>query len=503
MPRILPGTSDGIIRENVRSLKQQGYSEVEAIARANKRRADPDEPDASDESTELGVDDSEASDRQFVIVTKDFSGLGWAKKLQEEGETVTLAHRWSPKAETDPKDRQRYDQIGKGWLTTMELSEALRTLRTDSTYWIFAENNFPEEADALRAQGQKVFGTSALSNKLEHDRHYAIEVADEHGLPSPPCESFSSRQEGLAFLDANPDTAYVFKPDDGKFNYMTFVPVRERGEDANREGHTYLSHMKQEPGAYILQERVTGVEVNVECWLYEGEPFLAFACLESKRKNNWDLGEMAGCAGDFAWSISVNSKLCQQTIGKMLPFYKEQKYTGFADVNVILGDHGPVFLEVCNRFGYNGHVTLFLGLALDGFGSIIADYIDGYLEGMDDRFRQGVIASSLSLFLEHPREGLPVHISDQFVEQFFPFDGYKEQETFLLTGYSNEVGILVDCSAHTVHEAAQEVLNNLTHKEAVSFPDMYYRTDLGERNYSNAPNSRWHALQAKQLLGVQ
>src|SRR5260370_106427 len=90
--------------------------------------------------------------RQFVICTRDFSGLGWAKKLMEEGETVTVAHQ---NEEDDPKLKKQYDHVGKDWLTMMPLSEAFDKLRTDETYWIFAENNFPEEADALRRKGQR------------------------------------------------------------------------------------------------------------------------------------------------------------------------------------------------------------------------------------------------------------------------------------------------------------------------------------------------------------
>ena len=446
--------------------------------------------------TDVEASTSDSPARQFVVVTADYSGLGWAKKLQDEGETVTLAVE---NPETKPEHKREFDQVAKGWLDTMPLSEALTILRTDSTYWIFAENCFTEQADKLRSQGQKVFGTSALAEKLEHDRKYATDIATAHGLESPPTHEFTTRQEGLAFLAENPDTAYVFKPDDAQQNHLTFVPERVQDADANHELTVYLSHMKTEPGAYILQERVHGTEVNVEAWLYEGEPFFAFATLESKRKNVGDLGEMAGCAGDFAWMLPLDSDLVTSTIGKLFPFYKDEAYTGFADVNVIFGDNGPLFLEVCNRFGYNGHISLFLGLATDTFGHIIADFIDGQTANMESRFRRGRLAASLTLFLDHPREGLPIHIADEAWPYYYPFDGYKEDDELLLAGYSNEVGVFVDCSASTVTEAAQNILSHLKHEE-VSYPGMYYRTDLGDRDYPNAPNSRWHALHQSAIL---
>lgn len=440
--------------------------------------------------TDAAPESPESPTRQFVVVTKDFSGLGWAKKLQEEGETVTLALE-SP--ETKKADQRLFDQVAAGWIPTMSLTAAMTALVTPSTYWIFAENNFPDEADALRAKGQKVFGTSALSEKMEHDRHYAIEIAAQCGLASPETEEFASRQEGLAFLDAHPDTAYVFKPDESAQNFATFVPVREQDADANRETFTYLDHMQQEPGSYILQERVQGTEVDVEVWFFEGEPFFAFATLEAKRKNPHDLGEMSGCAGDFAWVVPLDSPLVQETIGPMLDFYREQRYTGFADVNVILTNQGPLFLEVCNRFGYNGHVTLFLALAQDTFGNILADFMDGNVANMADRFSP-TVGSSITLFLDHPREGLPIHLDPRWVTKFYPFDGYLEEGTLLLSGYSHEVGIFVD-QGPTIEAAAQACLDKLLTEEAVSIPESYWRTDLGASDYPNAPALRFQALQ--------
>ena len=489
------------IADDIRAGRNSGLSERDAILKARKGSSDESEEVEPAHSSDADPESSDDSDRQWVIVTKDFSGLGWAKKLLEEGETVTIA---SIEDEDDAETKKQRAMVGQGWVEVIELKKAVSTLSSDNTYWVFSENNYPEEADKLRAAGQKVFGTSALTDKMEHDRNYGVEVANEAGLDSPPTHEFKSLDEGIAFIEANPDKAYVFKPDDGKFNYMTFVPIRKKDSDANREVFHYLSHMKEDPGAYILQERIPqedSLEVCVECWMYEGEPVMAVLGLEVKRKNTYDLGEMCGCGGDFSQVIPLDSKLVNETVGKMFPFYKEQGYTGFADVNVIFTpDNKPHFLEVCNRFGYNSHPNLFLGLALDGFGNILADFIDGYTDGMDSRFRKD-IGCSLTLFLDHPRPGLPVHIDDRYTEQFYPFDGYRENDddTLLLTGYSDEVGMFIDHGA-TIEAAWKAVSEKVAFEEAVSVPDMYYRWDLASDNYYNAPILRYKELKKRGLL---
>lgn len=442
---------------------------------------------------------SDNGKRVFVVVTEDFSGLGWAKKLLEEGERVVLASEpREQETEDDTWDPKVYDKVGQGWVPKMDLSEALKKLKSDRTYWLFSENHLTDVAEQLRKEGQKVFGTSKLGERMEHDRAFAVKVAKDSGLDSPESHSFTTLADGLAFLDANPDTAFVFKPDDAKSSHLTAVPFRERSKDANREIYHYLSHLAPEPGSFILQERKYGVEVNVEAWVYEGEAFFAFATLENKRRGNRNSGEMVGCAGDITWTIDLKSDLFKKTIGKMLPFYKKERYTGFADVNVIIGDNSVYFLEVGNRFGYNSHPNLFLALALDGTGAILADFIDGKTEGVYDRFRKG-FGASISLNIDHTRPGLPLHLHDDHVKRFYPYDGYKEGEDLLLTGWSNDVGIITDFD-YTLQGAADAVFQKFYYGEAVSFSDMNYRDDLGQRDYQGSPLQRYEALQAMGLL---
>lgn len=482
--------SDALQREKVRDLVADGLSEADAIRQVYGHTADDPE-----------LAGGRSTSRQFVVVTKDFSGLGWAAKLAEEGETVTVATDYD--AEEDHAARPKMKVVGKGWLTVLPLSEAIHKLRTDSTYWIFSENYFVKEAEELRKAGQKVFGTSTLSDKLEHDRQFTLDLAEAHGLDVPMSHEFDSREDGLSFLDENHDKAYVFKPDDahGK-NYSTLVPVRKKDEDANREVYEYLAHMEQEPGTYILQERIPiedAIEANAEVWLYEGEPVLAFLGLEVKRKNTYDIGEMAGCAGDFVQIIPIDCPLVKQTVGKLFEFYATEKYTGFADVNVLFTKDGiPHFLEVCNRFGYNAHPNLFLSLSKESFADLITDFIDGHVDSMPSRFTTD-IGASMTLFLDHPREGLPIHITPKHVEQFFPFDGYQEDGSCLLTGYSQEIGIYC-ARGKTLEAAAKKIWDEIVFEEAVSVPDMHYRSDLWKEDYYNAPVLRYKALQKRKLI---
>ena len=444
----------------------------------------------------------DAASRRFVILTKDFTALGWADGLDRQGEEVYVATDYEN--EDEPEQRKRMEKVGDGWLQVLTVDEALKTLQSPNTYWIFGENCFPEAAKTLLDTGQKVFPKSIeLGEQMEHERDLGVDIATDAGLTPPKTYEFSDRDDALSIMEQHPDQAFVLKLNDNKFNYMTLVPVRKEDADAHEEVENYLKYMEGECGDGILQERIKiedALEVCVELWYYEGRAFMATCGLEVKRKNTYDIGEMCGCGGDFAFVIPMDCQLVKLTMAKMDSFYQEQKYTGLADMNVIFTpDDKPHFLEVCNRFGYNFHPDLFLALGKDTFGNIIADYVDGYVETIPDRFDQENIGCSLTLFLDHPREGLPVHVDTLREDSFYPFDGFKKNTQLLLTGYSDEVGIFVG-KGESIESAWKNVSEAIAFDEAVSFPDMYYRWDLAEDNYYNAPVLRYNELKKRGLI---
>jgi hypothetical protein len=143
---------------------------------------------------------------------------------------------------------------------------------------------------------------------------------------------------------------------------------------------------------------------------------------------------------------------------------------------------------------------MFLGLAKEGFGDIIADYVDGNVEGMVDRFDGERYAGSLCVFLDHPREGLPLHIDPAVESMVYVFDGMVDggDDQILLTAYSTEIAILV-AAGKTIPEIASTLEGQLAH-EAVSAPDLHWRLDLGGLDYPNAPAKRLKELETRGLL---
>lgn len=429
--------------------------------------------------------------KTFIIVTKDYSGLGFAKRLSEEGNDVILATIMKK----DEDNKKCFNLVGNGIVDKADFETVFED-REDyrDAYWIWDQNHNFEYADKLRSEGFKVFGGQELTSKMEHDRAFGNNIVKQAGLDTLPTFEFSDIDSGLAFLEENEDNAYVFKPDETDASYATYVPDNENDGLANKELCAYMESLP-DAGTYILQQRISNaLEVNVEVWLYKGTPFFAYCGLESKRKLNKDEGEMVGCSQDITFAIPLESNLVMETVGKLYPSY--QDYTGFLDMNVLIKNKKFYFLEFCARFGYNSHPNLFWNLALSPVGDIFSNIVDGKVEDFYKHFDYG-FGASISLYIDHPREGLPFIKDWDLHGHFYHFDTYRDNDmNYFLAGYANEVGIV--CShGYTIKEAAKECLRLA---DKIHYPMHAMRTDLHENDYPSAPIGRYAALESMDLL---
>ena len=423
--------------------------------------------------------------RKFVIVTEDFTGLGWAKKLQHEGNDVILAY----KLKDDDDMSKEAKMIGLGIVEVMELDEVFKDRKSyKDWYWIFDMNIYTDMAKTLNDEDFKVLGGQEISEKLENDRDFAKDLMEKYGIKSPPTHEFTSIEDGLKFLEENSEKAYVFKPDEPKGIVCTYVPDCEKSAQANKELSVYLSSIG-DAGTYILQERIKGVEANFEVWFHKGKPFFAMCDIECKKKLNQDLGGMVGCSQDINFAIPLECKAIKSTIGKLYEYYKDLKYTGFVDANVIVYDNQNYYLETCNRFGYNSHPNIFLSISKVPTGELLASIIDGDIHDFYDKIRFGFGASA-TLYIDSPKQGLPIFIEDDMEDNFYMFDGYEEDGQLFMSGYSNEIGI-VTAHGYTIKEAAEEMIEKA---KGIRFPMRGMRSDLDRNDYHSSPQSRFDAL---------
>jgi len=418
------------------------------------------------------------------MVTRHWGGLGLALLMQRQGSDVVCA---TDVGGLTGKELAATELIGDGLVEKMPLAKAMQTLKGPETLWIFDANDLPHEADRLREQGQLVLGTSALSRKLEDDRDYAAQVAEELGFSLPETEEFTNPQAGLQFLQQHADQAFVFKPDK-QDPTATYVPLPDaEPEQANDEVQRYLESLDHAP-KYILQEQVQGIEVNFELWVHQGKPLAAFCDLEAKRRLVGDLGDLCGCAGDYVFTVPLDHPLLAETVGRYLKWQPLQDYTGSVDANVMLAPEQAYFLENCFRFGYNAYATVFQALATAEAESLFRAWAQG-----DPQVTSGFsedVGGSLTLMIDHPQTGFPILIPSPLEAHTYLYRGYHQDSGLAMVDRWSEIAC-VTALGSTPEEAGSLCLERASQ---IGFPNKGYRTDLAEAGGAMLPITRYHQL---------
>ncbi len=426
----------------------------------------------------------------FIIATKDFAGLGFAMKLQWEGHEVIMATNPDPEEMSNAETRAAFERVGEGIVTRTSLADLMaRREQLREHYWIWDFNHSVDENETLRAEGFRVMGGGQFANSMEHERQACMDFTSSFGLEAPPSHSFDSRADAIRFCEKNSGTAYVYKPDEGA-NFQTFLPESEDPHEANVELRAHLAALDSEC-SFILQERKDGVETNVEVWFCDGDPVFAFMGLECKRRATGDLGELVGCAMDFTFTIPLDSKAVQESVGKLAPAYKKRKYTGFADANFIAARDGVWFFEKCERFGYNAHPNLLFNLSRQPLGKVLADFIDG-------KFRpdfSGGFGAALTMYSRRNSGfGQAVQFPARVEQDLYFWDVYRKNDQYLIAGYDLEAAILiVNAYGYTIPTAWESVVKKAAE---VKFPYRSFRTDGDRTDFPSSPIRRYEALKA-------
>lgn len=427
---------------------------------------------------------------EFVIATKDYSGLGFATRIQDEGHRVILATNPDPDDVADPQRRRAFDLVGEGMVEKAPLAE-LMDKRGDMRgwYWIWDHNHSVSENETLREEGFKVLGGGKHADCMEHDRKSCLDFAATYGLAAPQSFAFSQISEAVEFCKQHRDTAYVYKPDEGA-NFETFLPESEDPTEANLELRVHLGSLESNT-SFILQERKEGVETNVEVWFENGEPVFAFMAIESKKKCAKDLGELVGCAFDFAFTIPLDCVAVKESVGKLFPAYKNMNYTGFADANFIAARDGVWFFEKCERFGYNAHPNLLFNLARRGVGETLASLIDHSFKPL---FSGGFGATVTMSTIANPTGGKAIQFPEKLERDIFFWDAYKKNDRYYTAGYDREGYVLIVTGyGYTMPTAWENVMKKA---EQIKFPYRQYRPDGDGVNFPSSPIRRYEALRA-------
>jgi phosphoribosylamine-glycine ligase len=424
---------------------------------------------------------------RFVIATSHFAGLGFALRLRDEGHDVLMAYRGIQ----DRRATCAYDLVGNGLVEKRPLQDVVHDRhRYRNAYWLWDENHSVSENELLRSEGFKVLGGGKYADTMEHDRDACLSFVEKYGLQPPPSFAFEDPRAAVSFLETHPGTAFVYKPDRGE-NYETWLPQSETPEEANLELRQHLRSLRND-SSFLLQELKDGIETNVEVWFVRGEPRFAFMAIESKKKLAGDLGDLIGCAFDFAFAIPVESRAVMESVGRLFPAYRDMRYTGFGDANFIAARDGIWFFEKCERFGYNAHPNLLWNLNRDPLADTFASLIEGDFR---PNFSPG-FGASCTMYMDHRASGKVIQFPETIARDLYLYDAYRQHDLLLTAGYYDDV-LIANGFGYTIPTAWEAVLAKA---RSVKFPGRSFRIDGGDTNFPSSPLRRYEALSAMGYL---
>ncbi len=342
-----------------------------------------------------------------------------------------------------------------------------------------------EKAQALRAQGKKVIGGSAYSDRLEDDRSFGQEELKKAGVNIIPYREFDSFDEAMEHVVKNPDR-YVIKPSGEAQNVKRrlFVGEEEDGQDVIRMLDAYKRAFSDEIKVFQLQRRVTGVEVAVGAF-FNGKQFIYPVNINFEHKKLFP-GNLGPPTGEMGTSMfwSPPNQLFSQTLLKMESKLAEEGYVGYIDVNCIVNGNGIYPLEFTARFGYPT-----ISIQQAGMTTPIGQFFWDLANGNDPKLR---VKSGFQIGVRIVVPPFPFDDTETF-ESFSrnaaivfkkpPNDEYHIEDVkqvnsqWLVAGTSGVILIVVGLG-QTMKQAQSQVYSRIKN---VMIPNMYYRTDIGDR----------------------
>ena len=342
-----------------------------------------------------------------------------------------------------------------------------------------------EKAQALRTQGKLVVGGTTYSDKLEDDRSFGQEELKKAGVNIIPYREFESFDDAIEHVSQNPGR-YVIKPSGEAQNVKRrlFVGEEDDGQDVIRMLEAYKRAFSEEIKVFQLQRRMIGVEVAVGAF-FNGKNFIYPININFEHKKLFpgDIGPPTGEMGTSMFWSGPNH-LFNQTLLKMEPKLAEEGYVGYIDLNCIVNNNGIYPLEFTSRFGYPtisiqqaGMITpigqFFWDLASgadpklkvrSGFQIGVRIVVPPFPFDDDETF-ESFSKNSAIVFKKPPAD--EIHIED--VKQI--------NSQWLIAGTSGVILIVIG-TGQTMKQAQAQVYSRIKN---VLIPNMYYRTDIGDR----------------------
>ncbi len=341
------------------------------------------------------------------------------------------------------------------------------------------------KAKALRDAGKNVVGGTPYTDRLEDDRSFGQEELKRHGVSIIPFREFSDFDSAIDYVRSSP-APYVIKPSGEAQNIkrLLFVGQEDDGRDIIHVLESYKTAYADTVKVFQLQRRMRGVEVAVGAF-FNGSEFMMPINVNFEHKLLFpgDIGPATGEMGTCMYWSGPN-RLFTATLAKLRDRLAEEKYVGYIDVNCIVNGQGIYPLEFTARFGYPT-----ISIQADGLQMPVGDFLYGMASGELSRFktRRGFqigVRIVVPPFPYNDPKTFAANSEGRVIIFRKPnYDGIHIEDVRLVNGewvITGKSGVVLIATGFgiSVKQAQAQAYQRVRN---VLIPNMYYRTDIGDR----------------------
>ena len=209
-----------------------------------------------------------------------------------------------------------------------------------------------DDNKCLHVQTKKPkFGGTVFGARLENDRKFAQDLCKRAGLHTGTHKEFKTGQQVLSHLKENPG-AWVVKPQGGKSESHHLIIGSEGHDQETIAQVERLIEMKLPVDSWEVEEKKNGTEAALTRY-FNGWDWLGPAAVNFEHKHiaTGNIGGLCGEAGTLVKYLE-SEEFFDKTLGLLTPALRAAGYRGVIDLNMIIDREGEeTVIEITPRPG--------------------------------------------------------------------------------------------------------------------------------------------------------
>lgn len=209
-------------------------------------------------------------------------------------------------------------------------------------------------ADALQAEGRRVFGPTKAAARIESSKEFAKEIMEKYGVPTGFYKSFDRYEDAKAYAESLPLPTVIKYDGLAAGKGVVVATTREEADAALRD---MLLDSAFGQGRVLIEEFLDGPEFSFMCAVGGRKVYPLALAQDHKRAFDGDKGPNTGGMGAYSplpfISEEVRNRALEEILQRTADGLAEEgiDYTGILYGGLILTNDGPKVIEFNARFG--------------------------------------------------------------------------------------------------------------------------------------------------------